>query len=312
MSDRYISVEGVEVPRVGFGTYQMTGKECFSAVLSALEAGYRHFDTAMKYDNEEMIADAIEESGVDRDEIFLTTKVNGPPYLMVRDDIVEAARGSLRRLDTSYVDLLLVHWWSQEGDMGEFAGAVNHLVEENEVRYFGVSNFSTDQLRRMMDRSDHPIFTNQFEYHPYLIRDELIEFCRDEDVLITAYSPLGRRLVLDDSTLRRIGDRYGKSTAQVSIRWLIQQENVITIPKSATKSRIVENYDVFDFELTPSEVEAIRRTRGPLRYELTKQGGPIPRLTGFVGPKLPGPVKSHVIPTVSKLARSTLGRGGGE
>lgn len=303
-SERYLTHRGVAVPRVGFGTYLMEGEECFRATKQALKVGYRHIDTAMKYGNEEMVGKAIEESNVERDDVFITTKISGPPYVMDREETLEAAKGCLDRLKTDYIDLLLIHWWTIDGDMNGFLGAMNDLQQDGTVRRIGVSNFSIDELQQAISLSDKPIFTNQVEYHPYLLRDELLEFCRNEDILLTAYSPLGRGLVLDNTVLKEIGERYGKSAAQVSIRWLIQQKNVLTIPKSSTPSRIIENYDVFDFELSQREMDRIRKTRGPLRYELTKENGPIPRITGYVGPKLPASVKKHVVPLIYKAANA--------
>lgn len=272
----------------------MDGLECFEAVRDALEVGYRHVDTAMAYDNEAAVGRALESSSVEREEVFLTTKIKGYPRYLTYDALLEAAEDCLARLGTDYVDLLLLHWWNEEADMAETFAALSRLVEEGKVAHVGVSNFSVDQLREAMAVSEAPILTNQVEYHPYHDQDELLEFCRANDVVLTAYSPLAEGLVVDDDVLERIGRRHGKSPAQVAIRWLVQQENVVAIPKTSTPSRARENLDVFDFELAPSEMEQIAGLEGPFWYRQNRDGGAVYRARGLVGPLVPGFVLEKV------------------
>ena len=306
--DSSIEINNTTVPAVGFGTYRTGGYECADAVKTALDVGYRHIDTAMAYENEAVIGRVIENADVDRQDVFLTTKIKGYPEFMEYDGLLEAAEGCLERLGTDYVDLLLMHWWYEPaGDMEGVFEAMDRLVDEGKVRNIGVSNFSLEELQRAMRLSDHPIFTNQVEYHPYFDQNQLLQFCRENDILLTAYSPLAEGRVIEDDVLARIGKRYGKSAAQVSIRWLIQQENVITIPKSVNEPHIIENFNVFDFTLSDTEMQLIAETKGPTLYELTKEGGKLTQLRATVGPRLPTPVNrtiSTVGSTVSKLVKS--------
>lgn len=279
-----------EIPPVGFGTYRTGGYECFDAVRDALDAGYRHIDTAMAYENEATVGRAIETSPVAREDVFLTTKLKGYAEFLEYDRVLEATEGCLERLGTDYLDLLLIHWWNPESDMEETFAALDRLVDEGKVNHIGVSNFSVQQLQEAMTVSDAPILTNQVEYHPYWGQDELLRFCQANDVILTAYSPLAEGRLVTDEVLERIGIRYGKSPAQVAIRWLIQQENVVTIPKTVTPSRARENIDVFDFELSDREMHQIAQLEGPLLYRHNREGGLIYRLRGVVGPFAPGPV----------------------
>ncbi|WP_435062049.1 aldo/keto reductase [Halobaculum sp. EA56] len=282
------------LPPVGFGTYRMGGYECYNAVRRALDAGYRHIDTAMAYENEAVVGRALEASDVDRDDVFLTTKVKGYPELLEYDRLIEAAEGCLDRLGVDRVDLLLVHWWNPVSDMEEVFAAMDRLVAEGAVDHVGVSNFSADQLRRAMAAADEPILTNQVEYHPYWADEELLSFCRANDVTLTAYSPLAEGRVVNDETLAAIGARYGKSPAQVAIRWLTQQDGVVTIPKTVTPERMRENLDVFDFSLSDREMDRIADLEGPLWYRANLPGGPVHRLRGHLGELLPNTVVNRV------------------
>ena len=278
------------IPQVGFGTYRTGGYECFDAVRDALDVGYRHVDTAMAYENEATVGRAIETSPVDREDVFLTTKIKGYPKFLEYDRLLEAAEGCLTRLGTDYIDLLLIHWWNPESTMEETFGALDRLVDEGKVNHVGVSNFSVEQLRRAMEVSETPVLANQVEYHPYWGQDDLLAFCQANDVVLTAYSPLAEGRVVGDEVLASIGTRYGKSPAQVAIRWLIQQENVVTIPKTVTPSRIRENIDVFDFELSDREMYRIAELEGPLLYRHNREGGLLYRARDVAGPFVPQPV----------------------
>lgn len=279
------------IPPVGLGTYQTGGYECFDAVREALEAGYRHVDTAMAYENEAVVGRAIEASSVDRDEIFVTTKLKGYPEFLTHDRLVQAVDNSLQRLGLDRVDLVLLHWWHPSGDMGEAFGALSELVSSGRVDHVGVSNFSREQLGRAMAVSDVPILTNQVQYNPYFHQNDLLPYCRENDVLLTAYSPLAKGRVVHDEVLAEIGDRHGKSAAQVAIRWLVQQDGVVTIPKTVTPERIHENVDVFDFELTDGEMARIHGVEGPLWFRLNTDRGAITRFRSTVGQYVPKEVR---------------------
>lgn len=299
--DEFVTANGTDVPTIGFGTYRMEGEECLEATRTALDAGYRHIDTAMAYDNEAVIGQAIEESDVDREDIFLTTKVKGYPEMLQYEGFKEAAEGCLERLGTDYVDLLLVHWWNPGGDMDGVFRALDELAAEGLTRHIGVSNFSIEQLRRAIGLADTPILTNQIEYHPYFTDNhgDLVEYCQNQDVLVTAYSPLAEGRIADDGTLAKIGERYGKTAPQVAIRWLIQQEGVIAIPKSSTPQYIHANRDVFDFELTNEEMRRITAQRGPMLYELLKEEGPVYKVRAVFGPRMPDPLRKAIKTTGS-------------
>lgn len=279
------------VPSVGIGTYRTGGYECFNAVSEALEVGYRHVDTAMAYENEAAVGRAIEVSSVDREDVFVTTKIKGYPEFLTRNRMTEAVEGSLQRLGMDRIDLVLVHWWHPDGDMEEVFGALSQLVDSGKINHIGVSNFSVEQLERAMDAAAAPIATNQVQYHPYYHQDDMLSFCRENDVLLTAYSPLAAGLVADDEVLSEIGRRHGKSAAQVAIRWLIQQEGVVTIPKTVRSDRLRENLDVFDFELTDAEMKRVHELEGPLWYRLNTDRGAISRFRSEIGQYVPKRVR---------------------
>lgn len=268
----YVTVDSTEVPAVGFGTARMNGyDEQYRAVSAALETGYRHIDTAQMYGSEEAVGDAIADANVDREELFVTTKLADGN----RDDdaVHESTEKSLDRLDMDYVDLLLIHSPNDDVDHEETIRAMNDLQKEGSVRHIGVSNFSVQQTAKAMEYSGTPIVTNQVKYHPYESQADLLAFCIDENVMLTAYSPLAVGDVSDDETLTAIGDRYGKSAAQVALRWLIQQPMVSTIPMSSSPEHIRENFDVFDFELDDEEVRDVFDLQGGLSDDLADRLG---------------------------------------
>lgn len=259
----HATVRGVAVPKVGFGTARMTGDECRTAVEDALDLGYRHVDTAQMYANETAVGEAVAAADVDRSEVFLTTKLDREN--VAREEAPRSTEESLDRLGTDYVDLLLIHAPSRSVPVEETIGAMNDLQDEGNVEHIGVSNFDVDQLRAAMDASETPILTNQVEYHPHREQHELLEFCIEADVLLTAYSPLNKGRLDGDETLAEIGERHGKAPGQVALRWLIQQRNVVAIPKASSPAHRRENLDVFDFELGPEEMERIFELRsGPV------------------------------------------------
>ena len=251
----YVSVQDEEVPALGLGTWTLTDDECVRAVRSALDLGYRHIDTAQDYGNEREVGHAIATSAVPREECFVTTKLWPSNYHY--HDVIESTRASLDRLGMEYVDLLLMHWPYFLVPTEETLGAMADLVDEGLVRNVGVSNFSRSQLEKARESSREPVLADQVQYHPYRDRSDLLEYCRQEGIMLTAYSPLVHGGVIGDDRLASIGDRYGKTAAQVALRWLIQQEMVAAIPKATSREHLATNIDVFDFSLTDEEMAEI-------------------------------------------------------
>ena len=244
-----IEVRGVRVPALGFGTWLVTGQDAADGVREALEIGYRQIDTARAYENEREVGRGIAESGVPRNEIFLTTKV--PHTDAKADDLDRDADESLERLGVDQLDLLLLHWPNGDVPLEETLDALDRVREDGRTREIGVSNFPAGLLREALEIA--PIFCNQVEYHPFLDQRRLLDLARENDVLITAYSPLAHGKVPEDETLQRIGERHGKSAGQVALRWLLDQSWVSPIPKASSHERRQENFDVFDFTLTDED-----------------------------------------------------------
>lgn len=267
----YVTVQGEELPALGFGTYKLSGETCVHAVMEALRVGYRHIDTAEMYGNHAEVGQAIEQSDVDRDDVFLTTKIWRTN--LAHNQVLQSLDESLDALGMDYVDLLLIHWPSRSVPVEETIDAMNQLQQAAKVRHIGVSNFSVSQLKGAIAASTTPIFTNQIEYHPLTRQDEVLEFCLDNDILVTAYSPLAKGKVSSNQTLQQIGDRYDKTAAQVALRWLLQQPMVAPIPKAGTRNHIHENFDVFDFELTNEEMNEIFDLHGGLLDQLRRKIG---------------------------------------
>ena len=239
------SINGCSIPALGLGTWNMRGSKCEKSVRKAIELGYRHIDTAVFYENEKSVGKAIDDFL--RDELFITTKVWKDKLRY--EDFKRSAEGSLNRLDTNYVDLLLIHWPNEEVPIGETIKAMNELVEEGKVRYIGVSNFSQDQLNRARESSSEPIVTNQVKYHVGMDRSSLLHYCRENDLFLTAYSPLGQGEILNRGELSNIAAKYDKSPGQVALKWLIGQDNVLAIPKASSESHLRENIELFDWQL---------------------------------------------------------------
>ena len=251
---------GHAMPALGMGTWQLRGSACSQAVRTALELGYRHFDTAEMYGNEAEVGAAIAGSRVDRGEVFVTTKV-WPDHFRA-SDLRLAADASLRRLRTDYVDLLLLHWPSNSIPLEETVPALNEVAAQGKARAIGVSNFSVDLLRQAEALSDVPIACNQVQFHVFQPRRELLEYARPRGTAITAYSPLAKGRITDNPVLARIGTRYGKSASQVALRWLVQQDGVAAIPKASSERHLRANFEVFDFSLDADDLRAITALAG--------------------------------------------------
>jgi 2,5-diketo-D-gluconate reductase B len=249
----HVGVQGIRIPALGLGTWELTGSECRRAVQEALGLGYRHIDTAQAYGNEAEIGDALASAGVDRAEVFLTTKVWN--LNLARHRVSASVENSLAKLRTDYVDLLLIHWPVEMDRLDEILQEMRAVQELGHVKHIGVSNFTPSQLEEALTHA--PIVCNQVEYHPYLGQQQLLALARKHDLMLAAYSPLARGAVLDDPLLAEVGRRYQKSPAQVVLRWLLDQENVAAIPKATSSKHIAANLDVFDFQLSEQERAAI-------------------------------------------------------
>lgn len=250
----------VLIPALGFGTWQLDNGTAQPLVEQALEIGYRHIDTAQAYRNERDVGAAIAASGIKRDDIFLTTKVWIDQF--AAGDLQRSAEKSLERLGLDHVDLLLLHWPNPVNPLADTMAALNEVRERGLTRAIGLSNFPSAVMAQAQSLSKAPIATNQVEYHPYLKLTKLLETARDLGASITAWSPLAQGQVADDATLIEIGRAHGKTAAQVTLRWLIQQ-GVIAIPRTTKESRAAESFDVFDFELTEEEMDRIHALARP-------------------------------------------------
>ncbi len=245
-----VLANGQRLPRLGLGVWQVPdGPECVDAVRWALDAGYRHIDTAQAYGNEASVGRALAESGVARDEVFVTTKF----YPGSQDPAAEIEQ-SLARLGTDYVDLYLVHW-PQGGPTWAWPG-MERALARGHARSIGVSNFGTAELDAVLDVADVPPSANQIQCSPFEYRRALIDACADHAVAVEAYSPLGTGRHLGDAAVRAVADRVGRTPAQVLVRWCLQR-GLVVLPKSAHRERIEENAQVFDFTLSAQDMAAL-------------------------------------------------------
>jgi 2,5-diketo-D-gluconate reductase A len=248
---------GQTIPQLGFGVFLVKPEDTERAVATALEAGYRHIDTAQMYGNEAEVGQAIGKSGRDRADVFVTTKLNNGAH--EPDAAREAFDGSLKALGFDYVDLFLIHWPVPSRYGGDFISTWKTLEEfyrEGRARSIGVSNFQPHHLRRLHGETEIRPAVDQIEVNPYLTQDELRRFCADHEIAVEAWSPIARGNALQDPTIEAIARKYGKTTAQTILRWHIERGDII-FPKSVTPARIKENIEIFDFELSGEDVEAI-------------------------------------------------------
>lgn len=241
------------IPAVGLGTWGLRGENCEHVVLEAIRAGYRHVDTAQMYENERDVGRGIKDAIAPREDIFLTTKI----WPDQAHRLEAAAEESLKRLDTDHVDLLLIHWPSDEMPFRKTMEALGRAKRDGLARHVGISNFPSKLVEAAVAHCPEPLVTNQVEYHPYLDQTTLLATCRKHGVSLTAYSPLAKGRVFQDPVLREIGEAHGKTPGQVTVRWLIQQEGVVAIPRSTKVENAVANGDVDDFQLTVGEMGRI-------------------------------------------------------
>jgi 2,5-diketo-D-gluconate reductase B len=247
------SVQHTNVPTLGFGTWQLNGLPCQEAVHEAIDIGYRHIDTAAMYGNEEYVGKGIKDSGILREELFVTSKVWYTH--LKREELLASAEDSLRKLNIEYLDLLLIHWPNLEVSLEETIEAMLTLKQAGEIRHIGVSNFTPALLKKTVELT--PVFCNQVEYHPYFSQQRLLDMCRQHGILLTAYAPVAHGKVMHDPVLQEIGKNYGKSPIQVTLRWLVQQPLVAAIPKAGSTIHRKSNFDIFDFSLTEDEMQSI-------------------------------------------------------
>jgi 2,5-diketo-D-gluconate reductase A len=250
--------DGNAIPQLGFGVYQIKPDETAAAVRSALEVGYRHIDTAQMYGNEKAVGQGIRDSGTDRDEVFVTSKLNNGYHRP--DDARRAFDDTLSALGFDYVDLFLIHWplpTLYDGDFVSTWKALEEFAGDGRARSVGVSNFQVAHLQKLAEESKTVPAVNQIEVHPYFANDEVRAYGREHGIATEAWSPIAQGKVLDDEVITRIAEAHHKTPAQVVLRWHIQRGDVV-FPKSVHPERIKANFDLFDFDLTNGEVDEIK------------------------------------------------------
>jgi len=252
---QFKTIQGVEVPEIGLGTHRLIGREGENTIKLALNIGYRNIDTAQSYKNEREVGQAIKRSHVDREEIFLTSKIWHTH--LEKEDVLKVAENSLRELDTPYVDLLLIHWPNPAVDIEKTLEAFLSLRDQGKALNIGVANFPLKLLKEINEELGAPIFCNQVEYHPYMNQLDLLDYAAEQDLLFTGYSPLAQGTVNEDSLLQELAEKYGKTPSQIALRWLIEQEQVVAIPKASTEEHLKENIDIYDFALEDDDFYAI-------------------------------------------------------
>ena len=247
---------GVSIPQLGFGVYQVPPKDAKQATLTALEVGYRHIDTAEMYQNEKGVGEALRESGLDRSEVFVTSKLNNGFH--AHDDAIAAFDESLEVLEFDYLDLFLIHWPLPgiEIDFVETWQAMEEIYRSGRAKAIGVSNFQANHLRRLVQETEIVPAVNQIEVHPYLTNDDVRAVNTELGIATEAWSPIAQGLVLDDPVITGIATAHDRTPAQVVLRWHVQRGDIV-FPKSVTRSRVEENFELFDFELSSSDMGLI-------------------------------------------------------
>jgi diketogulonate reductase-like aldo/keto reductase len=255
-----VEANGARIPLIGLGTWDLRGRTCATAVEQALGLGYRHIDTAAMYRNEEAVGEGLRASGVPRGEVFITTKVWSSD-LRARD-FERSARDSLDKLRLDSVDLLLIHWPNSSVPLKETIGALCKMKRDGVARHIGVSNFNPGLIAEAVKLSTEPLVNNQIELHPYNEQSKTIAASRKAGLSVTAYSPIARGKVTRDAVLARIAKARGRTSAQICLRYLVQQD-IVVIPKTSRVERLKENAAIFDFELTPAEMREIAALASP-------------------------------------------------
>ncbi|WP_347058532.1 aldo/keto reductase [Blastococcus sp. HT6-30] len=246
---------GVEIPQLGFGVYQIPPDRTAEATRTALEIGYRHVDTAQMYGNEAGVGQAVRESGIDRAEVFVTSKLNN--NRLERDDILRSFDQSLSDLGFDYLDLFLIHWpLPAASDYVARWKALEEIYASGRAKAIGVSNFNPHHLRNLFAASEIRPAVNQIEVHPFLAQDEVRAFDAEHEIITEAWAPIAKGAVTDEPVIGRIAEQLGRTPAQVTLRWHVQRGDVV-FPKSVTRSRVEENFAIFDFELDTQQMNAI-------------------------------------------------------
>ena len=249
-----VAADGANIPLLGLGTWDLRGRTCARMVEQALRLGYRHVDTAEMYDNEREVGEGLHASGIKRGDVFVATKI-WPSHFAPRD-LERAARDCLTRLHLREVDLLLLHWPNPQIPLVDTLGALCKVKQDGLARHIGVSNFTVKLLEQAVRLSTEPLVCNQIECHPFLDQSKVIAACRKHDMAVVAYSPIARGGARKDKLLTRIGAAYGKTAAQVCLRFLVQQE-IVVIPRTSKEQRLSENAGVFDFALSAAQMREI-------------------------------------------------------
>lgn len=241
----------ISVPCIGLGTYRLTGNDGIKVMEAAIDYGYRHLDTARFYENEPEVGTALSNATVDRSELFVTTKIWPTEF----SKLVQKTENSLKNLKVDYIDLLLLHWPASDEENQQGLDLLNEVLHRGYVKYVGVSNFTLDQVKDAISRA--PIVCNQVEYHPLLSQSAMLDLLRRNNLFLTAYRPLAKGEIVENPLLAEIAEQYDATPAQVALRWLIQQKNVVAIPKSSALNRMKENFGAHDFELTEYDMARI-------------------------------------------------------
>ncbi|MFC4031871.1 aldo/keto reductase [Streptomyces polygonati] len=246
---------GITIPQLGFGTFQIDPQQTRQAVLDALEIGYRHIDTAEMYGNEKEVGQAVRESGLARDEVFVTSKLNNGYH--AHGDALAAFARSLDDLGLEYLDLFLIHWpLPKVGDFADTWKTMEEIYRSGRTRAIGVSNFNPHHLERLFERGEVIPAVNQIEIHPYFAQDGVRAFNADHEIATEAWAPIAKGRVLHDPVIGAVAERIGRPPAQVTLRWHIQRGDIV-FPKSVTRSRVEENFRIFDFELSEEDMAQI-------------------------------------------------------
>ncbi len=269
---KFETLHGLQLPKIGFGTWRIGGEgtadplldeRSITALRSALELGYTHFDTAEYYaggHTEELLAEAIREAGIAREKLFITSKIK--PVNLHTDDVLKACEGSLRRLKTDFMDLYLIHWPNPQIKLEETFKALNQLVRDGKIRHAGVSNFKLRDLKKAVSLCETPLLTNQVPYslpaNEY-IKNGVIEFCQQNDILVTAYSPVKFRNLTVNAAIKTIADQHKATVFQIALAWLVAQPRVITIPMSYDPRHQKENLEAAEIELSTEEMSLLSR-----------------------------------------------------
>jgi methylglyoxal/glyoxal reductase len=244
---------GTEIPIIGLGTWKAEGKQLEKAIKVALNANYRHFDTASFYGNEQEVGNALQNCGIPRKDLFVTTKVWKTDHGY--DETIKAIGKSLELLQMDYVDLYLIHWPHPKKRLQTWKG-MEKILEDGKVKAIGVSNYTIAHLEELQAESNIMPAVNQIEFHPYQYEKEVLEYCKSKNIVVEAYSPLIRAKKMKDPVLVKYAKKYHKSTAQLLIRWGLQN-GVVSLPKSTNRKRIIENTDVFNFEISQEDMSVL-------------------------------------------------------